>query len=236
LAASQSDAMKKHFESVEDYDTCADHVVPYNEEILETAYRKCVDEFFPQKPSPFTILDLGIGTAYGARVLLLDDKDAEITGVDFSHKMLEKAGKNLLLFNVSNRAKLVNADFTAWPFQKNAFDACISTITIHNVGDEEKRKLFKKIHSSLKTGGVFINADFVKSETEEEQKQWNNYYEQYLREHLQGQELETWLRHAFTEDKPAKLSDQKKWLAEAGFTETKIIWQKQNLAIYAAKK
>ena len=83
---------------------------------------------------------------------------------------------------------------------------------------------------------MFVNGDFVKSESEFGQARWLEFYKCYMEHHLRGKELAVWLRHAFHDDKPAKLSYQQKWLADAGFADFGILWQKRNLAVYFAKK
>lgn len=187
------------------------------------------------------VADLGVGTAPGAQTFLAGNRQAKIVGIDLSEKMLAKATQNLLLLlllanGFLERVELVNADFTVWAFPKEKFDVCFSAIAIHNTTPDGKRKLFKEVYSSLKPGGLFVNGDFIQSESMQGQEAWKLFYQNHLQKHLNGKELEVWLRHAFVEDKPAKLSEQQAWLKEAGFSEFGVIWQKNNLAVYFAKK
>lgn len=235
MESNQSEVVKKHFESIDDYDTCSDYVVPWNDEIQETVYRTSLRYLSWKKEGVINALDLGVGTARGGEIFLANNA-CRLTGIDFSEKMLEKAENHLQMNNMMQRIQLINADFTNWQFPAEEFDLCFSAIAIHNATHEEKAKLFKNIYSALKPGGVFVNGDFIESESQEGQKSWENYHRTYMDKHLNGGELRAWLRHAFEEDKPAKLSDQQKWIAETGFKEYSVLWQKNNLAVYFARK
>jgi len=231
----QSGLVRAHFDSISDYDTCDDYVVPWNEEIQETVYSKSLEYLGLAREAALAV-DLGIGTAHGAQIFLSGEKSQRIVGIDFSEKMLGKARQNLSASGLLGRAELVNADFTEWSFPEEQFDVCFSAIAIHNATNECKRKLFKSVFESLKPGGFFVNGDFVQSESAVGQDAWRLFYQTHLRAHLNEKELEAWLHHAFVDDKPAKLQEQRAWLEEAGFSEFGVIWQKNNLAVYFTGK
>lgn len=232
----QSEAVRSYFDSIDDYDTCSDHVVPWNEEIQSTVYSGVFDYLGINKDGLISSLDLGVGTAHGAKVFLDGSKNSRMTGVDFSEKMLAKAKQNLSAAGLLGRVELISEDFTTWKIPESRFDVCFSAIAIHNASDEGKQRLFGGICSGLKPGAFFINGDFIRSESELGDLAWRDFYGAYMRRHLNGKELEAWAHHAFTEDKPARLSQQKEWLFDAGFSEFGVVWQKNNLAVYFARK
>lgn len=234
--AGQSEAVKDYFNSIDDYDTCADHVVPWNEEIQNSVYSGALDYLGVPAERLASGLDLGIGTAHDASIFLANNPGARVVGVDFSEKMLVKAKENLGSGGLLERVELLNKDFAGWFIPERKFDVCFSAIAIHNATDEGKQALFRKIYPGLTPGGVFVNGDFVRSESEHGDRAWRAFYEEHLRKYLSGKELGAWVRHAFTEDKPARLSEQKEWLLRAGFSEFGVVWQKCNLAVYFAKK
>lgn len=229
-------SIKNHFDSLEDYDTCSDHVVPWNDEIQQAVYSSSLDFLGWKSNGICEVLDLGVGTSHGAMVFLVNNKNSRLTGVDFSGQMLEKARKTISSSGLAERVELVDADFTQWTFPEKKFDLVFSAIAIHNISNERKRKLFSGVFDSLKDGGIFINGDFIHSEGEAGQNAWNQFYQSHMRKHLSGKELDVWMHHAFVEDKPAKLSEQQAWLEEAGFSDFGVIWQKHNLAVYFARK
>ncbi len=232
----QSGLVTKHFNSINDYDTCNHYVVPWNDEIQNTIYRDSLTHLSLKVKPRTKVLDFGVGTGSGASLFLLSHKSSTLFGVDSSYKMLEKARKNLSSNNLLNRAELLETDFTRWAPESKRFDFAFSAIAIHNATHSGKKAAFRNIYKALKPGGVFINGDFVLAESKMGDIAWRRYYEAYMRGYLSGGELKAWLHHAFVQDKPAKLSEQKEWLNEIGFKEFGVLWQRMNLAIYFAKK
>lgn len=215
--------------TVDDYDYVADKVVFENDKIHEELIKA-----LPFKKNQFLkILDLGSGTGHGMEMILENFPKARVIGIDYSLKMIEHARKNLSDF--LNRVKLIENDFCQIKLG-NDFDAVVSVIAIHNSTDEHKIEIFEKIYNSLKKGGVFINADFFIHESPEKHEENKRIYREYLENNLEGDEKKVWLRHAFEEDMPMKLSEQFEILKKIGFSEVEKIWEYVNEAIYVAKK
>jgi len=178
-------------------------------------------------------LDLGSGTGYGMTLALKKFPKAKVTGIDFSPRMINKSQKKLKAF--SKRIKLVKGDFHKIGLG-GKYEAIVSAVTIHNSPHKEKTKLFRKIFNSLAKGGFFVNADFIEGETAELDNCYRRIYREFLENKLSGQELKIWLKHAFEEDLPMKLSRQFKTLRSCGFSQTKLVWQFNNEAVYIAGK
>lgn len=223
-------SIKNHFsKTVNDYDTVVDKVVFKNDEL----HNELINAIFFDKDKELNILDLGCGTGHGMKIALERFAKAKITGVDFSPIMIEKAKNNLLSF--SQRVKLLEANFNNYEFDQK-YDAVISAIAIHNCTHDEKRELFKKIFDSLNNGGLFINADFYEHDSVNLNNELKNIYRDFLKQNLEGEELDAWIKHAFEEDMPMTLSQQSLILKEIGFSSFKLIWIFNNEAVYIAKK
>ncbi len=179
------------------------------------------------------MLDLGVGTGLTTWHVLNEFPNSQIDGVDFSSEMLKQASKRMGKFN--SRVRLIEADFTKHEFGSK-YDVVFSAVTIHNLHDDEKKKLFTKIHNHLNDGGCFVNADFIKFKSNHLTNKAMKFYEEFLSKNLAGKELEHWLRHAKEEDTPAAVDEQFTWLKEAGFSHIEYVWIYQNLAIYRAVK
>lgn len=225
----QKAVIQKHFSEIDNYDTYAEHVVPKNDELHQIVISQVPLE-------AKKIIDLGSGTGHGLLLTHQRVPTAEIIGIDFSAKQnricktkLEK--NNDTYYNIL----ITEADFNEIPFERET-DAVISVVAIHNSTHEQKKILFKKIYTSLKKGGVFINGDFTASNNPTIQKEYDAFYRNYLIDHLSGLELDAWIRHAFGEDKPAPLDEQKIWMEEAGFKEFRVLWKYENLAVYLVRK
>jgi len=226
----QAKKIKNHFNSeIVDYDACCDKVVPMNDEI----HNIIVDSIPFDKKSRIKVLDLGVGTGLGALKILNEFPNSQLTGIDFSSKMISRARERLRLFG--NRIKLIEADFNKIDFPEK-YDVIVSVVTIHNSNKTDQKKLIGKIFNHLNGNGCFLNGDFTKTKLEFLNKKLDQFYKEYLKNNLRGEELKIWLRHAFKEDKPLVLEDQFLCMKEAGFREIECIWRYQNLAIYYGMK
>ena len=222
----QAEKIKNHFNSKEiDYDVCADNVVPRNEEIHDIIVSTIPND----RNSDIKILDLGVGTGLGAWKILSEFPNSHLTGIDFSSKMLKRCIERLSVFG--ERISLIEADFNNIDFTEK-YDVIVSAIALHNSNTEQQCKLISKIYEILKDNGIFINADFIKSNSENINTKLKEFYEDYLRHKLRGPELEKWLKHAFKEDQPTELETQLTWLKEANFKKIECVWRYMNLAVY----
>ncbi|MBI5392684.1 class I SAM-dependent methyltransferase [Candidatus Woesearchaeota archaeon] len=226
----QNNPINIHFsKTIDDYDIIADCVVMKNDELHEVI----VDSLQYHSHSNLDILDLGSGTAHGMLLLFKKFPLAKITGVDFSHKMIQNARKNLMAY--IDRIDLRKDDFNTMVFDKQ-FDVIVSAVAIHNSSHEQKKLIFEKIYTGLKNNGVFVNGDFIEAEDQQINEEYKQIYKNYLENNLSGNELQVWLKHAFIDDKPMRLSEQFKLLKTVGFKEINLVWQFNNMAVYVAKK
>lgn len=104
--------------------------------------------------SPASVLDIGLGTGTLASRLYAGGN--EITGIDFSSEMLQKAKEKM------PGARLIKCDFSkGLPEElKNArFDFIISTYAFHHLNDAEKVEFILSLLSYLKENGSIIIGD-----------------------------------------------------------------------------
>ncbi len=108
--------------------------------------------------SGFTIMDLGCGEGYCARVLA--EKGAtRIDGIDISEEMVEHAIENTkkaydeatntqLSFNVGDITKLTLPD--------NTYDLALGMFVYNYLTVEQMQASFAEVHRALKPGGAFV--------------------------------------------------------------------------------
>ena len=94
------------------------------------------------------VLDIGCGPGNSSKIL--SDTGAEVTGIDFSQKMIDVA-----LANYSNIA-FHQADAEIIPKANGSFDVVIANYVVHHFADPEK--VFSEIARVLKPGGRFAFA------------------------------------------------------------------------------
>jgi malonyl-CoA O-methyltransferase len=92
------------------------------------------------------ILDLGCGTGFIAKLINTEFKDIEITQIDLSEKMLEKAAK------IKN-TKTIKADIEKLPLPYNYFDIIISSLALQWCN---QKKVFREIKRVKKTNSKII--------------------------------------------------------------------------------
>lgn len=102
--------------------------------------------------SKSSVLDLFCGTGDIVKHLLKEGKELQITGVDFSAKMLEIASHNY------PQANFIEADCSNMPFSNNTFDYITMSFGLRNAHNREA--VIKECHRVLKPGGKLLHLDF----------------------------------------------------------------------------
>ena len=86
------------------------------------------------------VIDLGCGT--GALCSVLDQAGHEVTGVDSSQKMLDRAKRKPENKNI--RFLLANAD-EPLPFADKSFDLAVTSFVAHGLQPDERRALYSEM-------------------------------------------------------------------------------------------
>ncbi|MCE1252340.1 MAG: methyltransferase domain-containing protein, partial [Anaerolineae bacterium] len=117
------------------------------------------------------------------------------------------------------------------------FDLIVSSLSIHHLEDPEKEALFLNIYKRLRPGGLFINIDQVRGET---QTLRNLYWQRWLKHvHQSGateEQINESIKRRTTYDRDALLSDQLRWLKESGFSDVDVVYKNFFVAVFLAVK
>lgn len=103
------------------------------------------------------ILEIGVGTG---KNLEYYHKDAIVTGVDLSAKMLEKA--RIKQGNLKNNIKLIQMDAQQLKFLNNSYDYVVCTFLLCSVPDPVKA--IKEMDRICKKGGKILMIEHILSE------------------------------------------------------------------------
>ena len=147
------------------------------------------------------ILDLGSGTGETARRVLAVHPSASGVAVDESAGMLER----LALPNVRLVTQRLQEALPQGPF-----DLIVSALAVHHLDGAEKRELFRRVFTTLRSGGRFVLGDVV-------------VVDRPVAPLTEGY------------DKPDTAEDQVTWLRDAGFR-PRIGWQRDDLALIVAER
>jgi L-threonylcarbamoyladenylate synthase len=154
------------------------------------------------------ILELGTGTGETARRLLERHPEASLVGVDASPSMLEQAARTL----PGARVRLQQGAIEE-PLPPGPFDLVASALCLHHVEGVGKREVFASVLDSLRRGGRFVLADVVEPDDP----------------------ADAVIDLTPGYDHPSPLSDQLRWLAEAGFVDVSVVWAQRDLAVVLAR-
>lgn len=171
------------------------------------------------------LLDLGCGTGLELEEIFKRFPDVSVTGIDLAKAMLEKLSEKYGEKNIT----LINGDYFSTDLGLERFDTAVSFQTMHHFSHEMKIGLYKKIRNSLKSGGVYIECDYM-VETQEEEDHW------YAENSRIRKEMNISEKEFYHYDTPCTIENQIKMFLTAGFASAEKVYQVENTTIIIAKK
>lgn len=170
--------------------------------------------------NPKRLLDLGCGTGLELDFILKLCPELEVVGIDMTIAMLEK------LHEKHPAVRTIRGDYFEVPFGED-FDAAVSFETLHHFTRERKAQLYKKLFDSLKSGGVYIECDYM-CDTDEQERGFFDELERLKREqNADG---------LFHFDTPITVDGQKTLLKSAGFSAVEEVFREENTVMLTARK
>ena len=155
-----------------------------------------------------SVLDLGTGTGETAQRLLARHRDAHLTGIDASARMLAAASASLPAARVA-----LSVGRLEDPLPSGPFDLVASALCVHHLPGPAKAQLFARVRSVLATDGCFVLADVVVP--------------------VDDRAAKVPLTPGY--DLPDSTADQLRWLAQAGLS-AHVTWAEGDLAVIAARR
>lgn len=129
------------------------------------------------------------------------------------------------IFNVNTN----NANYFDIYLGRSQFDTVVSVESLHHFTHQMKLGLYKKIYESLKSGGIYIEANYmVESQLEED-----FYFSEIARIRKEQNIPESKFIHYNT---PCTPENQIKLLRAIGFYDVKKVWKFKNTVIIISKK
>ena len=128
-----------------------------NNNIISLGLHKCIKKFALKElnlTKNKKLLDLCCGTGDIIEILSKQNLNLEITGADFSEKMLNIAKQKFADDNIH----FINADATKLPFKNNSFDIITMFFGLRNI--ENTDGAINEILRVLKSEGEYLQLDF----------------------------------------------------------------------------
>jgi len=175
--------------------------------------------------SKIRVLDIGYGTGLELEGILKRAPNAVITAVDVSAELLNRLVDRFKAHTY--QITPIQETYLNFRFNKKYYDYVIAVMTLHHLLHDAKRELYQRILRSLKTGGIFIEGDYIVSKEEE-----HEYLSKYKEIRKNNNTVKTGSHHI---DIPMSLETQKHLLMEAGFSKIDVILEKSQATIYVGR-
>jgi tRNA (cmo5U34)-methyltransferase len=220
--------VQDHFEEEAlEYDKAILRIVPFYHEQHEI-----ILQILPfEKQNPLQILDLGCGTGVLSHVLLRNFPRARLLAWDLASNMLETCKQNLA--SALDRVSFRQGDFGNEDVG-SGYDLVVSGFATHHLDDAGKQGLYKRIFSSLKPGGLFVNKEIVAGVSPELTQRYERWWRDFVQ--ANGVNDDAWFEKYLNEDLPSSLEDQLAWLTAAGFVDVTCHWRYFIFTIFSGQK
>jgi tRNA (cmo5U34)-methyltransferase len=216
--------------SAESYDSWMRLALPSYNEIFLTAL-----EIMPFEVDKATeVLDLGAGTGLFSWHVFGKYPQARFVLCDLAPRMLEVAEGRFK--GHEDQFEYIVGDYREYKSARR-FDLVISSLSIHHLTDEEKRKLFGEVYRVLRDGGVFVNIDQIKGPTPDlVDLYWENWLGKVRAAEAPEEQIQASIQRRTKYDHDASLVDQLNWLSEAGFVNVDCVYKNFFIGVFYASK
>lgn len=187
-------------------------------------------------PNAKSLLDVGCGAGNYSLKLLETLPGLDVTLIDLSLPMLERARERISAAGAGEITTL-QGDIREVEIGAQKFDIIVAAAVLHHLREEaEWHQVFTKFYESLKPGGgLWIFDQIEHSSPQIQSLMWRRYGE-----YLTQLKDENYRDHVFAyiekEDTPRPLLQQFEWLREAGFAEIELLHKNGRFAAWGALK
>jgi len=172
------------------------------------------------------VLDLGCGTGLELGAVFQKAPNACVTGIDLSPEMLDRLAEKYT--DKKKQIFLRFGSYLEFPFPEKKYDYALSVMTLHHLTKVEKMTVYRKILNTLKDDGIYIEADYVVSASEETDR-FKHYLE--IKETYDIKDMQNY--HV---DIPFSKKTQIQLFNQVGFKHVEVILELENACIFKCQK
>ncbi|WP_096186583.1 class I SAM-dependent methyltransferase [Evansella halocellulosilytica] len=220
-------------------------LVPYRDK-LEAVFIGLLPE---DKQAFFKVVDICVGGGWLTESILTNYPNAHVIALDGSDRMIEFTKNRLNSFR--DRVSFQKFDLfeEGWTDNLAEIDFFVSSLAIHHLDDRGKQQLFRRLYLKMNDFGRVIIADIIKPEAEKSRIIAAREWDEIIKEqsiNLYGSleafdffDKEKWNIFYYPDDevdKPSTISDQIKWLAQAGFEKNEVLFSHAGHALFSGMK
>ena len=184
-----------------------------------------------------TVLDLGVGVGYVARMVLAKRPALGLVGVDLKPESLAQARAALGARPVLLQGDLGKAEALDVP--AGPYACAFSVLTFHDLTDAAKRSLIRWTAARLAPGGVFLLMDRLRLDQPAlfplQVALWDRMNRVYGGSMRRADTYDAYVADLDKTNTPARLADYMMWFGEAGLA-ADTVHRHGNIAILAAAK
>jgi len=179
-----------------------------------------------------TIVDLGAGSGLLTQLVRQRFPNAKIHLIDFSAAMLDLARKRL---GDDPNLTFTQADYATDPIPTGVC-AIVSSLSIHHLEDEAKRRVFRKVWEALKSRGAFVNAEQVAGPTPELDDRYRALWLRQVRALGASEQQINDSLYRQQQDRCVDVGRQLAWMRDAGFADADCWYKEARFAVLAGTR
>jgi tRNA (cmo5U34)-methyltransferase len=187
-------------------------------------------------PQASQVLDVGCGAGNYTLKLLQALPNFNVTLIDLSQPMLERAVQRISQVS-SGEIRPLQGDIREITLEPERFDIILAAAVLHHLRREEEwRAVFSKFYTMLKPGGSLWISDLIEHSTPHIQAMMWARYGDYLAQLKDEAYREHVFAYIAAEDSPRPLLFQLDLLREVGFSQVELLHKNSCFAAFGAIK
>ena len=219
-----ADSVSVFAEHADDYDAQRRRLVPS----FDLFYGTAVDVIGLREGPVGRVLDLGAGTGLMSAAVLERYPQAQLVLVDGAAEMLSHARERLPAGSITTVVADMRDELPAGPF-----DAVVSALAIHHLEHPAKQELLRRVHTALRPGGVFVNAEHVAGPSRRLEDAYRRLWRQACLRAGASEEEVRGAEERMEMDRSSDVATQLQWMAEAGLGECDCLFKHLHFAVLA---